>query len=306
VNDFLPDIWQMQMRADVHGLSAALRHVDPLIRRRAAAALRALGSVNAADALRAQLDIERDPDTRTALVAALAALEGDSEPLLDESDTLPMDAHMPGLSDVDQWLEWVQTGTPAQIAEAAAHLADAQERRAVEPLVVAFNNAALPGHVRLSVAEALLRMDSAPVEVSLLGALRSDRWRVRRNAAAILGQLAASWAVKPLAALLTGDDNEVVRKTAHAALRRIDTADARAALNMPAAGPSAPDEPSAPEAPPAPDLVESDSTSDSRRFQWPRRTSESERQMLDTTELNPVKLQEARDRLERQKRRPED
>jgi HEAT repeat protein len=143
-------------------------------------------------------------------------------------------------------------------------------------------------------------MDSAPVEVSLLGALRSDRWRVRRNAAAILGQLAASWAVKPLAALLTGDDNEVVRKTAHAALRRIDTAEARAALNAPAVSPPAPDEP------PAPDLVESESASDSRRFQWPRRTSESERQMLDTTELNPVKLQEARDRLERQKRRPED
>jgi HEAT repeat protein len=208
-----------------------------------------------------------------------------------------MDAHMPGLSEVDQCLEWVQTGTPQQIAQAANRLADLKERRAVEPLVIAFNNAALPDAIRLTVAEALLRLESAPVEVALLGALRSDRWRVRRNAAAILGQLSASWAVVPLIRILTGDEHEVVRKTAYAALRRINTPDAQSAL---AAVRSTP-ETAEPE-PPTPDLIEPEADSESRRLQWPRRTVEADRQMLDTAELNPARLNEARERLERQKR----
>ncbi|MCD4684596.1 MAG: HEAT repeat domain-containing protein, partial [Anaerolineae bacterium] len=75
----------------------------------------------------------------------------------------------------------------------------------------------------------LLKLQSAPAVVTLLGALRRDSWQVRRNAAAVLGQIQATWAVEPLAKALD-DAHPVVRRTAAAALRRIGSADAINAL----------------------------------------------------------------------------
>jgi len=77
----------------------------------------------------------------------------------------------------------------------------------------------------------LLKLESAPVEVALLGALRSSEWQVRRNSAAILGQLRAGWAVEPLAKAMF-DGNEIVRKTAYAALKRINTPQAQRAIQL--------------------------------------------------------------------------
>jgi hypothetical protein len=99
------------------------------------------------------------------------------------------------------------------------------DRQAAEPLVMVFRNPMLSNKARLAAAEALLKLESAPAVVTLLGALRRDDWQVRRNAAAVLGQLQATWAAEPLIKALD-DQNPVVRRTAAAALRRIGTPEA--------------------------------------------------------------------------------
>jgi hypothetical protein len=103
------------------------------------------------------------------------------------------------------------------------------DKLAVEPLVLLFNDARMSIQVRLAVAEALLKLESAPVEVALLANLRHSDWRIRRNGAAILGQLKATWAIQPLARALR-DSNKHVRRTARAALKHIGTPEARKAL----------------------------------------------------------------------------
>lgn len=224
VSDLRPDIWRLQAKFDTQGLIDALSNADPGIRKRAAAALRALGATEAVSHLKAVLATERNPDTREAIVAALAAIEPDQE----TSETEPVDlSHENALT---QWIEKLNSSDPEQIVEAAQKLADLHDKRGAEPLVVVFNNKALPARVRLAVAEALLQLESAPVEVALLKALRSAKWRVRRNGAAILGQMRATWAVVPLAQALR-DENEVVRRTALAALRRLESPEAKAVLD---------------------------------------------------------------------------
>jgi hypothetical protein len=78
----------------------------------------------------------------------------------------------------------------------------------------------------------LIKLESAPVEVTLLAALRNPDWRIRRNATAVLGQLHADWAVHPLIAALR-DEQEIVRRTAYAALKRIGTTEALQAIEPP-------------------------------------------------------------------------
>jgi len=92
-----------------------------------------------------------------------------------------------------------------------------------------FNDSGVSIEVRLAVAEALLKLESAPVEVALLAALRHSDWKIRRNGAAILGQLKAAWAVEPLAKAVR-DPHPTVRRTAYAALKHIGTPEARKAL----------------------------------------------------------------------------
>src|SRR5258708_348177 len=112
-----------------------------------------------------------------------------------------------------------------EIVSACEALGKLGDRIAVEPLVMVFRNPMLPVPARLAAAEALLLLESAPAVVTLLGALRRDNWQVRRNAAAVLGQLQAIWAVDPLITALE-DSNQAVRRTAAAAPRRINTPDA--------------------------------------------------------------------------------
>jgi hypothetical protein len=93
-----------------------------------------------------------------------------------------------------------------------------------------FRNPLMPNAARLAAAEALLKLESAPAVVTLLGALRRDNWQVRRNAAAVLGQLQAGWATDALIAALN-DPHQAVQRTAAAALRRINSPDAIHAAN---------------------------------------------------------------------------
>lgn len=213
-----PDhIWRLQANADIDGLIRALEAADAATRRRAATALRALGAVQALPALRTAISQELDEETRNLLVMVIEALTEESGADINTShvvtkvDLLAMELSSDDLS----------------TAVAAAHkLAELGDKTAVVPLILTFNNRMAPINLRLAAAEALLKLESAPVEVALLANLRHPDWEIRRNGAAILGQLKAEWAIEPLGKAL-GDPHPTVRKTALAALKYIGTPEAR-------------------------------------------------------------------------------
>lgn len=229
MSDFKPDIWKLQTQFNTQGLVEALGSDDAGIRRRAAAALRALGAINAIPEIEHVLEREEDPETRSHLSTALEALKQEKERrekgIRDTFETSAV------VNEVDRLIEQLKSNDPEQIIETSMALGNLGDKLAVPALMVLFTDPGISIRVRLAVAEALLKLESAPVEVTLLGALRSDDWRVRRNGAAILGQLRANWAIEPLAQALF-DENEHVRKTAFAALRHIGTPDARSALQQ--------------------------------------------------------------------------
>ncbi|NWF69782.1 MAG: HEAT repeat domain-containing protein [Chloroflexi bacterium] len=223
MTDVRPNIWRLQAQFDTKGLIQALKDEDPNIRKRATAALYALGAVEAVSALREALDRETHPDVRASLVTALAHLSA-------EDTAAPAAPPEEETNAVERLLQQLQSDHPERIIQAARALGELKDKTAVEPLVLVFRSATLDGHVRLAAAEALLMLESAPAEVTLLGALRSRKWQLRRNAAAILGQLRADWAVVPLGHVLH-DEHDVVARTARAALKRIATPEARRILD---------------------------------------------------------------------------
>ena len=228
----MPDVWRLQAEHNITGLISALSHDDAGVRRRAAAALRALGAFEAIPSLRAALDHETDPTTRSSLLAVLATMERErarQQELSPSPDEEPTQPRAGSTDRIEGIIRMLQSENATQVINAARILGDLGDKRAVEPLVVLFMDTATPIRVRLAVAEALLKLESAPVEVALLGALRSPNWKTRRNGAAILGQLRAEWALEPLADTLF-DRNDTVRRTALAALQRIGTTEARAAI----------------------------------------------------------------------------
>jgi HEAT repeat protein len=217
----------MQAQGDVRGLLDALKNPDAATRLRVITAIRALGMSSAIPGLQAVLVTESDPEVRAVLIATLDFL---FEQEVDQDDDDDQDEQE---NRIRRLIEQLNSDKPEAVIEAAQTLGDLKEKIATEALVIAFHNQRLPAKVRFVTAEALLKLESAPVEVSLLGALRGPDWRSRRNAAAVLGQLSADWAVEPLIAGLT-DENELVRRTCHAALKRIDTPEAIRALETPA------------------------------------------------------------------------
>lgn len=229
VSDFKADIWRLQAQLNTQGLVEALSDDDAGIRRRAATALRALDAFDAIPALKATLEKEGDPETRASILAALDILERERDRQTDELREIASEPAEP--TETQLQIERLKTGDEEFMIDAARILGELGDKDAVEPLVVLFNYPKTPIKVRLAAAEALLKLESAPVEVALLGALRSAEWRVRRNGAAILGQLKANWAVEPLARALT-DPHEMVRKTALAALKHIDTPEADAQMEL--------------------------------------------------------------------------
>ena len=230
MSDFKPDIWRLQAQFDTKGLVEALNNDDSSIRKRAAAALRALGAIATIPQLRQRLEEERDPDTRAHIVAALDSLE-------EEQKRQTSDAYEESLHDetaivnteVHRMVQQLKSDDENAVIEAARKLGDLKDKQAVEPLVVLFKDTSLSVKVRLAIAEALLELESALVEIALLGALRKPDWRVRRNGAAILGQLKADWAIVPLSKALR-DNHEKVRRTAYAALRYIGTPESLATI----------------------------------------------------------------------------
>ncbi|MCB9452197.1 MAG: HEAT repeat domain-containing protein [Anaerolineaceae bacterium] len=216
-------IWRMQAQDDVPGLIKAIHDPDVDIRRRAIAALRTMGATNAIPALQSALVSEDDPDVRTALMSTLDFL---FQKDIDEDENGPADERH---KQIVRMVGQLHSNSPARIIQAARALGELREKIAAETLVMVFRNQTHPPAVRLAAAEALVKLESAPVEVSLLGALTSPDWHVRRNAVAVLGQLRADWAIDPLSMALH-DTHERVRTTARAALKRIGVPEALAVL----------------------------------------------------------------------------
>ncbi len=229
-DEFEPDIWRLQTQYDTQGLVSALQNKDVNIRRRAAAALRAIGAYEALPQLEAALEGETDPEARSTMISAMATLKQEKQYREEHPDDF-FELERPPRIDpkIQALIDRLNSDNPQTVIKAARLLAKAGDKSAVEPLVLVFNNLETSMQVRLAVAEALLTLESAPVEVALLGALRSENWRVRRNGAAILGQLGAEWAVEPLIRTLS-DEKRSVRRTAYAALKAIGTPAALEAL----------------------------------------------------------------------------
>lgn len=219
------DIWRLQAQYDVQGLTEALKSTDAVRRKRAAAALRAIGARESIPALRVAFEKEADEDARSSIASALVSLAEVPAHETAEADVQPS---------VEQTLatrliRQLESADPAEVIDAAHQLGELGDRQAVEPLVMLFHDVSRSVELRLAVAEALLKLESAPVEVTLLATLRHNEWQTRRNGAAILGQLRAGWAVPPLVNAMR-DPHPIVRRTARAALRRIGTPEARRAL----------------------------------------------------------------------------
>ncbi len=223
MTDIRPNIWRLQATLDINGLVQALQDEDPNIRKRATAALYALGAVDAVPAMRDALDKEIDTEVRASLVTALAHLSAE------EPSAAKLATQEAQLSTVERMVLQLNSEQSERVIQAARALGELKDKTAVEPLIIVFRNTALTGHARLAAAEALLTLESAPAEVTLLGALRNRKWQLRRNAAAILGQLRADWAVVPLGEALR-DEQDIVARTARAALKRIGTREARTIL----------------------------------------------------------------------------
>lgn len=217
------DIWHLKSQLNIQGLIEALAADNAGIRKRAAAALRTLGATQALPALRDAYDKESDPEAQMTMASTLEALK-------QKTGMLTAPPEVDGEANhVKKLLARLNSDTSETIIEAARELGDLGEKIAVEPLVLLFNDHRQSIHVRFAVAEALLKLESAPIEVALLANLRHSDWHIRRNGAAILGQLKAEWAIQPLARALR-DENHVVRRTARAALKHIGTPESRKAL----------------------------------------------------------------------------
>lgn len=218
------DIWRLQAQFDIQGLIDALKQEDQGIRKRAAAALRAIGAKEAVPDIRVALINEQDPDVRAILASALDTLSDVNEKAL-TANIEPTKQ----LQHINMLIEMLASEDAEQIIDAAQQLGEIGDQMAVEPLVLVFNDMKSSMQIKLSVAEALLKLEGAPVEVALLAALRHTDWHIRRNGAAILGQLQAEWSVEPLTQALR-DKHSIVRRTARAALQHIGTPDAMEAL----------------------------------------------------------------------------
>jgi hypothetical protein len=220
---FQSEIWRMQAVGDVKGLIGALKTNDPDMRKRAITALRTLGAGIAIPPLQTMLLSEHDPELRQIILTALD--------MLFDQESAAEHQSPDGENKIVKFISRLSGDNVEQAVRAAQGLGESHEKLAIEALIVTFNNRRLAPRVRLAAAEALVKLESAPIEVSLLGALRSDKPNMRRNAAAVLGHIGAEWSTEPLIAALRDAEDEV-RTAAYAALERIGTPEALAALDQ--------------------------------------------------------------------------
>jgi len=215
------NIWQLQSQDNVQGILETLEDAESVVvRRRALRALRQMEAQQGLSKLRELRDQEPYPE--------LFQLFNTVIKLFDPSDIAPKFSETSYRSSLIDWLHGDDT---EKAIDAAQKLGEINDKLAVEHLVMVFQDRFNTPALRLAAAESLIKLNSAPASASLLVALRKDDWQVRRNAAAILGQLQARWAVQPLIDVMRHDVNPTVRKTAAAALRVIKSTQALAALD---------------------------------------------------------------------------
>ncbi len=214
-----PNIWQLQARRDVSGLIDALAHTDEGVRKRAATALRTLDAAEALPALEAALAVEEGWQAQASISAAIQYLRREDrlEDLIAQEN-------------VEELIAALHSPDEAEVILAARALGRFGDMRASEALITLFRRPDISDDVRYVAAQALIALKSPPTVVSLIAGLRRSEWQVRRNSAAILGQLGATWAAPALADALR-DEHPLVQQTAEAALRRFNTPAARGYLN---------------------------------------------------------------------------
>jgi hypothetical protein len=236
VKDFNFEIWRLQSQSDIKGLVAALKDTNPLNRRTAAMALRTLSATTAIPGVQDALLQESDPELREILVTTLETLYAHNK---EDQATAPSTNGTGDNRNIVRLIARLSGSHTEQAVRAAQELGDSREKLTIEALMLTFNNRKMAPRVRLAVAEALLKLQSPSSEITLLAALRSEKWMIRRNAAGVLGQIEADWAVEPLIQTLR-DPIEAVRRVARAALEKIGTPEAVAAIHAPAVPEQAP------------------------------------------------------------------
>lgn len=213
-----PNIWKLQADRDVSGLQNALQYPEPELRKRAAAALRVIGTAPAIVALERALIREENVQVREHIDVALSYFSRGT--IIQEFIKMK---NVAGL------VEMLHSPRQQEVMQAIQALGDIGDRIATEGLVIVFRNPLLADDIRLAAAEALLKLENAPAVIALLGALQKDNWQSRHNAVIVLGQLKATWATKPLINALN-DSHAKVRKSAAWALRQINTSETQQAL----------------------------------------------------------------------------
>jgi hypothetical protein len=236
VKDFNFEIWRLQSQSDIKGLVAALKDTNPLNRRAAAMALRTLSATTAIPGVQDALLQESDPELREILVTTLETLYAQNK---EEQTTTSSPNGTSDNRNIVRLIARLSGSHTEQAVRAAQELGDSREKLTIEALMLTFNNRKMAPRVRLAVAEALLKLQSASSEITLLAALRSEKWMIRRNSAGVLGQIEADWAVEPLIQTLR-DPIEGVRRVARAALEKIGSPEALAAIHAPVVPENAP------------------------------------------------------------------
>lgn len=129
----------------------------------------------------------------------------------------------------------------AHLGRALAEDGDVQVRVAAVRGLARINAAASLTHLSAALRDSSTEVQEAALQVvlrvnffrdqdALLPLLASDTGSIRRRAALVIGAMDVEAAVPALAAMVTGDTDDMVRQAAAWALGRIGTAEARAAL----------------------------------------------------------------------------
>jgi HEAT repeat protein len=217
------EIWRLQINKNIPALIKLCTHPVVSTRRRAIVSLRAINATTAIPDLMKLLVIEDDPDIRDIIDATIAHLVS-----VEKTGVVPERYNR-----VVRLIGRLATNREEQIIPAIQELGEIGDLMAVEALMLVFGDHSYTHRTRFEAAEALLKLKSPPADVTLLTALRNKNdARLRRKAAAVMGQMNADWATHALIGALN-DPEEAVRITARAALEAIGNRDAVEALKNP-------------------------------------------------------------------------
>jgi HEAT repeat protein len=223
MDDHSFEIWRLQLNKNIPALIKLCSHPVASVRRRAVVSLRALNASSALPDLMKLLVRESEPDIRDVINTTINHLVN-----FEATGEVPERYRR-----VVRLIGRLATNREEHIIPAIQELGDLGDLMAVEALMLVFGDRSYTHRTRLVAADALIKLKSAPMEVTLLTAIRNmENTRLRRTAAAVMGQLNADWATGALIIALN-DPEEIVRVTAKAALEAIGNDEAMAAVKAP-------------------------------------------------------------------------